>query len=200
MATDDDGREGELRDGAEAALLDQRVVMLSGEVDAARASTLAASLLTLDATGDRHIELRLSSCRGPLAASLAVIDVLDVLGVPVHGTAIGTIEGGPVAILASTERRRVAPHALLSLREPDVQFAGTAGDLERALAAQEAERRQFLDVVAARVGRPFAEVEAEWARASRLEATDAVSLGYADEVLTRTRARPAVEDESPPRR
>jgi len=172
---------GELR----SVLLDQRVVLVSGELDAARSSELAATLMTLDAIGDGHVELRLQSCHGPIAVSLAVLDVLDVLGVPVRATALGTIEGGPVGVFASCERRRIARNATLCLREPDVEVAGTAGDLERALAAQATQRAAFLEAIARRVGRAFAEVEAEWGRSARLEAIDAVTLGYADGVLDR---------------
>jgi ATP-dependent Clp protease protease subunit len=175
---------GEWGDGdLGAVLLERRVVLVSGEVDAARCSALAATLMTLDATGDARIELRLSSCRGPLDTALALLDVLDVLGVPVHGSALGSVEGGPVGVLATCTQRRIAPHAVLRLRVPDVEVSGTAADLERALAAQGAQRSGFLAVVADRVGRPYAEVEAEWARAAVLEAADAVSLGYADALL-----------------
>ena len=175
----DASRFGELR----SVLLDQRVVLVSGELDAARSSELAATLMTLDATGDDHIELRLQSCHGPIAVSLAVVDVLDVLGVPVRATALGTIEGGPVGVFAACERRRIARHATLRLREPDVEVAGTAADLERALAAQATQRDGFFASIARHVGRALGEVEAEWGRAASLEATDAVALGYADEVL-----------------
>jgi ATP-dependent Clp protease protease subunit len=170
-------------DDVASVLFEQRVVLVSGEVDAARSSALAATLMTLDATGDRHIELRLSSCRGSIEAALALIDVVDVLGVPVHASALGTIEGGPVGVFASCEQRRIAPHAVLRLRAPDVEVTGTAKDLERALAAHETQRVGFVTAVAARVGRSYAEVDAEWEHGALLEAVDAVSLGYADAVL-----------------
>lgn len=171
-------------DDVRSALLERRVVLVSGELDAVAASELAATLLTLDATGDTRIELRMSSCHGPLDAALSVIDVIEVLGVPVHAVALGTIEGGPVGLLAACGPRRIAPHATLALREPDVEVAGTASDLERALAAQGARRTGFLEHLAHRVGRPLAELDAEWSRAAILEAHDAVTLGYADEVLS----------------
>ncbi|HEV3328035.1 MAG TPA: ATP-dependent Clp protease proteolytic subunit [Acidimicrobiales bacterium] len=170
-------------DDVRSALLERRVVLLRAELDTAAASELAATLLTLDATGDTSIELRMSSSHGPLDAALSVIDVIDVLGVPVHAVALGTIEGGPVGVLVSCSPRRIGAHAVLRLREPDVQVAGTANDLERALAAQGARRAGFLEHLADRVGRPFAELDAEWSRGAILEARDAVTLGYADEIL-----------------
>jgi ATP-dependent Clp protease protease subunit len=177
-------------DDAYDALYDQRVVTVTGEVDGARASDLAATLLTLDATGDERVELRLSGCRGPIDAALSLVDVLDVLGVPAHAVALGTLEGGPVGVLAAAARRVVAPHATLRLRAPDVAVAGSARDVERALAAEAQQLCRFYELLAARTGRPFAEVEAEWSRAPYVEADDAVTLGYADAVLAPGR-RPA---------
>jgi ATP-dependent Clp protease, protease subunit len=181
-------------DAVRSALLERRVVLLSGELDAAAASELAATLLTLDATGDSRIELRMSSSHGPIDAALSVVDVLDVLGVPVHAVALGSIEGGPVGVLASCGPRRVARHAVLRLREPDLEVAGTAKDLVRALAAQAAQRTGFLEHLAVRVGRPFAELDAEWSHGAVLEAPDAVTLGYADEVLDLGTRRAPSED------
>jgi len=179
-----------------AAILDQRVVMLTGELDTERASEAAAALMTLDATGDSRIELRLLSSRGSLDVALALIDVIDVLGVPVVGTALGSIAGGPVGILASTKQRRIASHGSLVLRSPDLEVAGTAADVERAVSSEGAVRTRFLETLASRVGRPFAEVASEWDRAAILEAPDAVSLGYCDEVLASSRGRPAVSGSS----
>jgi ATP-dependent Clp protease protease subunit len=184
----DPDRDPAALDGVGASLLARRVVVLGGELDDARATDLAATLLTLDATGDEPITLRLSGCRGALHPSLTVLDVLEVLGVEVHGAALGTIEGGPVGVLAACTVRQVAPHAVLRLREPDVEVAGTATELERLLAANAATRRAFLDALARRTRRPTADVEAEWDRGAYLDAPDAVTLGYADAIAGASRA------------
>lgn len=175
-----------MADDVTSSLLDRRVVLLTGDVDAARASSAAAELMTLDAIGDSHIELRVGSCSGTLDASLALIDVIGVLGVPVRITALGTIEGGPIGVLVAGEHRGMTPHCRLRLREPDTVVSGTARDLERSLAERAAVRSAFFTHVARRVGRPLGEVEAEWDRAGTLEAIDAVALGYAHQVLTRS--------------
>ena len=169
-----------------AALLERRVLVMTGELDLERASQLAAALLTLDATGDEHVDLRLHSCHGSIDAALSLIDVVDVLGVPVHGIALGTVEGGPVGVFAATEHRRIAAHATLRLRAPDLTVEGPAREIEGRLAAHLSRREQFLSVLARRCGRPFAELDAEWDRGAALEAMDAVSLGYADGILGAT--------------
>jgi ATP-dependent Clp protease protease subunit len=170
-------------DDVAARLLDRRIVLLSGDVDAARATAAAAELLTLDAIGDGHVELRLGSCTGSIEAALALIDVMAVLGVPVHTTALGSVEGGPIGVLVAGSRRGITPHGRLRLREPDAVVAGSARDLERTLAERSSVRAAFLQHVSSRVGRPVSDVVDEWELTSTLEAIDAVALGYVDEVL-----------------
>ena len=73
---------------------------------------------------------------------------------------------------------------MLRLREPDVEVAGTAHDLERALAAQAraAARASSSTSPSASAGRsPSSMRSGRTARSSRPR--DAVTLGYADEVL-----------------
>ncbi len=174
-----------MADDVSSVLLDRRIVLVSGDVDAARASALAAELMTLDAIGDGHIELRLGSCSGTFDASLLVVDVIEVLGVPVRTSALGMVEGGPVGVLVAGEHRRITPHGRLRLREPDTIASGSARDLERSLAERSAVRSAFFAHVARRVGRPVGDVEREWGRASALEAIDAIALGYVHDVLDR---------------
>jgi ATP-dependent Clp protease, protease subunit len=171
-------------------LFERRVVLVGGELDGPATSELAARLMTLDALGDEPIELRLGTCRGSLEGSLAVLDVLDVLGVEVHTLGFGTIEGGPVGLLAAGTRRDLARHARLYLRAPEVSVSGTAGDLERSLADHAARHDQFLEHLAERTRRPLIEVELAWTRRCVLDANDAVALGYADAVLASTPSPP----------
>ena len=73
------------RPSAERALLDRRIVLLSGTIDHQRASETAATIMTLDALGDDPVELRLNAESDSLDVAFALIDTIDVLGV--HGPA-----------------------------------------------------------------------------------------------------------------
>jgi ATP-dependent Clp protease protease subunit len=179
-------------------LFERRVVLVSGELDTVASSELAARLMTLDAIGDDDVELRIGTCQGSLEATLAVLDVLDVLGVEVATIGFGTIEGGPVGLVASGARRALARHARLCLREPQVAASGTAGDLERSLAEHGARRQQFFATLSRRTRRPVDEVESDWARRTVLEADDAIALGYADRVLAPAARRSAGQTAPPP--
>lgn len=165
------------------ALLARRMVLLHGEVDQAKASEVAASLMTLDALGDDHVELRLTGASGSFDAALVLLDVMGVLGVPVHTVGSGLIGGGMVGVVAAGARRAVSVHARLHLREPDLAVEGRAGAIEQALAAAADRRDAFFGIVAHCTGRAGREIEAEWSAGRILAAEDAVTLGYADAVL-----------------
>jgi len=165
------------------ALLARRVVLLHGELEPVRASEVAASLMTLDALGDEHVELRVTAASASFDAALVLLDVMGVLGVPVHTVGTGVISGGAVGVVAAGARRVLSRHARLHLREPDLAVGGRASEIERALAAAADRRDAFLGILVRCTGRSGPEVEADWAARRMLSAEDAVVLGYADSLL-----------------
>jgi len=163
-----------------SSLFSRRVVLVHGELTGEKASETAAALLTLDALGDEHVELRLQVPMASWEAAGVLIDVIDVLGVPVHTVALGIVGGGAVGVLAAGSRRSVAPHARLHLRHPDTTAAGRPSDIARTVDAQSALQAEFMRLVAERTGRPQIEIDEEWGRGGYLDAPSAIALGYAD--------------------
>lgn len=173
---------GSLSDDVHRQLLSRRIVLVHGPLDDASAAETAATLMTLDASGDDRVMLRLMAADASIDLGLMLMDVMAVLGVPVDVAAGGNIAGGAVGILVAGRHRVLAPHARLHLREPDGTVAGRAVEIERALAAQAAQRDRFFARVAECSGRPQSVVEEDWSSSRYLEPADAVALGYADEV------------------
>lgn len=173
-----------LGDAVRSALFERRVVLVRGALDQAAASEAAAELMTLDALGDGPVQLHLSCPSGPVDAAFVLTDVIEVLGVPVHTTALGLVGGGPVAVLAVGARRQVAPHARLHLRAPDTALEARAATVAAAAAAATAEWDRFVALLARCTGRPPADVRAEWEAGRFLDAAGAVAAGYADALTT----------------
>jgi|GEM_PF-3435244 len=176
------GDPGSLDDELDRAMLARRTVLLHGTLGDAPIARAAATLMMLDVSGDERIVVRLTSTRSTVDAGLVLMDTIEALGVPVDTFGLGTIAGGAIGVLASGRLRTLAPHSRLHLDEPDATVAGRAVDIERALAAHQAQRDRFTALLAARTGRPAAHLVAEWATERFLEPTDAVTLGYADGV------------------
>jgi ATP-dependent Clp protease, protease subunit len=161
-------------------LLDQRVVALSGELDDDTVNRTVAALALLDATGDEPVQLRLSGVSADLDTALPLLDALDLMGAPVHATALGTLTGPAVALLAVADRRVVGPHAVLHLREP-ANGRGLHGREVEAWAAEHARQLARLhERLAQACGRPVEEIAADMAAGRLLSAREAQDYGLAD--------------------
>jgi ATP-dependent protease ClpP protease subunit len=169
-------------DDVRRMLLARRVVLVHGYVDDSVAAETAATLMMLDATGDERVLFRLTGADASVEHGLVIMDVIAVLGVPVDVFAAGTVAGGAVGVFAACRQRTIAAHGTLHLREPDGAVSGRAGDIANALAAQTAQRESFFARVAECTGRPVQVVKDAWRAARYLDPTEALALGYADDV------------------
>jgi ATP-dependent Clp protease protease subunit len=165
-------------------LLERRVVTLVGPLDDVCANNVGAALMTLDADGDGSIELRIDSPGGPTGAALALMDIIDLLGVTVRGWCTGQVAGTAVGVLAVCHDRTVSPHARIRLAEPRSEFEGDARLLEQ-LAAEHARRwAMFVHRLARATGRTAEQISGDTAAGRFLTAAEALSYGIADRVAT----------------
>ena len=162
-------------------LLDQRVVTLSGELDTDAVNRAVAELALLDATGDDPVRLRLSGVGADLEGALTLVDALDLVGVPVHATSLGTLSGPAVAVLAVADRRVAGAHAMVRLCEPRAP-RGVPGHEVEAWAAEHARLlRRLQERLAAACGRSVDEVTADMRAGRLLDAEEARAYGLVDD-------------------
>src|SRR5262245_62015009 len=105
-------------DSLRARMFDLRTISITGRLDDEGASRVEVELMTLDANGDDEIQVLIDSGEGTLDAALTLIDVVDLLGVPVHATCLGRAEGPALAVLAVASKRSATPHCRLRASEP----------------------------------------------------------------------------------
>jgi ATP-dependent Clp protease, protease subunit len=161
-------------------LLDQRVVAVAGELDDETVNRTVAALALLDATGDEPVHLRLSGVSADLDTALPLLDALDLMGAPVHATALGTLTGPAVALLAVADHRVAGSHAVLHLREP-TNGRGLHGREVEAWAAEHARQlRRLQERLAEACGRPVEEIAADMAAGRLLSAQEAQEYGLVD--------------------
>ena len=185
MTGDGTWADGRGQDWLAESLFAKRIVQLSGPLDHGTANQVAAQLMTLDALGDDPVELRVTSDTGQTSAALALVDVIDLLGVPVHATALGRVHGPALAVLAVCDRRMLGDHTSIRLVEPDADFRGSAGQLGQQAAAHRDEWAAFCACLARATGQTADKVAADAAAGIYLTADQAVAYGLADEVARR---------------
>jgi ATP-dependent Clp protease protease subunit len=170
------------RDWLDERLLEQRVIALAGELDEETVNRTVAALALLDADGDDPIQLRLSGVSAVLTSVLPVVDALDLTGAPVHATALGTLTGPAIALLAVADRRTAGPHALFQLREPRGPRGEHGRDVERSAAAHAREVALLQERLAAACGRQVEEIAADLRAGRLLTAQEARDYGLVDVV------------------
>lgn len=161
-------------------LMERRLLALAGELDRDAANRMVSELALLDASGDEPVTLRLSGVSADLDTALTVVDALDLMGVEVHATCLGTITGAAVAILAVADQRVAGPHATVHLQEPRSRRCVTGRDLEAEAERHRRQLRQLQERIATACRRPV-DVVAEDMRAGRLlTAQEARDYGLVD--------------------
>jgi ATP-dependent Clp protease, protease subunit len=165
-----------------ARLFDQRIVFLTGPLSDEVAGHVAMELMTLDATGDSAVQLQLESPGGELGAAMSVMDVIDTMGVPVTGVALGLVGGPAVGILAACQKRLSMPNARFHLCEPDASFTGDARSVERWLEHRRRQWARYCERLAAALGKPAEQVEAVLADGPYLGADEARAMGLVHEI------------------
>jgi ATP-dependent Clp protease protease subunit len=175
-------QDGALPDLMRARMFEQRVVLVNGDLDDALAGGVATELMTLDACGDLAVRLLLNSVDGTFAAAFTLIDVIDLLGVPVHATCIGRAEGPAVGVLAVAARRLAIPHARIRFHEPESSFAGRADDVAAWAAHRDADRQRFCARVADATRQPPSWIADAMRERRVLDAHEAMRAGLIDEI------------------
>jgi ATP-dependent Clp protease, protease subunit len=166
-------------------LFEQRVVLLNGPLDDMTATRVSAELMTLDAEGDDAVTLRIDSADGSLGLALTLMDVIELLGVPVRALAMGQVGGPAVGVLSVCHHRASMPSTRFSLREPRTQLETRAGDVEQWAQLRATERKRFMDRVADAIGRSPDAVADIFVRGAFLGAQEALDLGLIDEIRRR---------------
>jgi ATP-dependent Clp protease, protease subunit len=161
-------------------LLAQRVVAVSGELDPETVNRTVAALALLDAEGDDPVRLRLSSVSADLDTALPIVDALDLMGVPVHATCVGTLTGAAIALLAVADKRTAGAHAVLQLTEPRAPGGIPGRELEARAAEHAARLRSLQERLAEACGRPVEEIAADMRSGRLLSAAEARDYGLVD--------------------
>jgi ATP-dependent Clp protease protease subunit len=169
-------------------LLDHRLVALAGALDADAANRAVAELALLDASGDDPVRLRLSGVTADLDVVLTLVDALDLMSAPVHATALGTIAGPAVALLAVADSRTVGPHTTVHLHEPRSPVGVPGAELESAAAEHARRVRRLHERLAVACGKSADEIAADLRPGRVLDAQEAHEYGLVDAIETGRRS------------
>lgn len=163
-------------------LLAQRVVSLHGPLTDFSVTRVAAELMTLDAEGDDPVTLRVDCGEAALAPALTLMDVVELMGVPVRALCLGQVGSGAVGVVAVCAHRTALPSTRFSLAEPVTSLEAHVRNVTQWAELRAGERQRFCARVAAATGQAPARVEDDVERGLFMGVEEALEYGILDEV------------------
>ena len=169
-------------------LLKDRIIMLSGEVNDAVASSIVAQMLFLEAEEpEKDIYFYINSPGGVVTAGMAIYDTMHYIRPDVATICVGQAASMGAFLLSSGAKgkRYALPHARIMIHQPLGGAQGQATDI--AIQAKEILRmkEELNEILARNTGQDIKQVEKDTDRDNFMSAKEAKEYGMIDEVLVK---------------
>jgi ATP-dependent Clp protease, protease subunit len=169
-------------------LLENRIILLQGEIHDANANELVMKLLYLQSENRRKdIHFYINSPGGSVSATLAIYDTMQILSCPVSTYCVGVAaSGGAVLLAGGTKGKRFSlPHAKVMIHQPYGQVGGQVSDIE--IQANEIlKTREVLNqILSDHTGQPMERITKDTDRDFYMDAKQAKEYGVVDDILTK---------------
>ena len=170
-------------------LLKDRIVMLSGEIDDAVASSIVAQLLFLEAEDpDKDIYLYINSPGGVVTSGFSIYDTMNYIKPDVSTICIGQAASMGAFLLScgAKGKRYALPNSRIMIHQPLGGAQGQATDIE--IQAKEILRMKEIlnNILSQNSGKDLAQVEKDTDRDFFMSSEDAVQYGLIDQVLQKS--------------
>ncbi len=167
-------------------LLKDRIIMLSGEVNDAVASSIVAQLLFLEAEDpEKDIYFYINSPGGVVTSGMAIYDTMNYIKPDVTTICIGQAASMGAFLLSSGAKgkRYALKHARIMIHQPLGGAQGQATDI--AIQAEEILRmkKELNEILSQNTGQEIATIEKDTDRDNFMSASEAVEYGMIDKVL-----------------
>ena len=170
-------------------LLNDRIIMLSDQVNDATASLVVAQLLYLEGQDpDKDIHLYINSPGGSISAGMAIHDTMKYIKCDVSTICMGMAASMGAFLLASgTKGKRLAlPNAEIMIHQPLMSgLQGQATDIKIHADHIIHLKNKLNGLLSEYTGQPLEKIQADTERDNYMTAQQAVEYGLIDKVIVR---------------
>ena len=167
-------------------LLNDRIIMLSEEVNSTTASLIVAQLLYLEAQDpEKDICFYINSPGGSVTDGMAIYDTMQYIKCDVSTICIGMAASmGAFLLSAGTKGKRLAlPNAEIMIHQPSAGTQGQITDMAIHLRRLEVIKERMNRILAENCGKDVETVTADCERDNFMTAEEAVAYGLIDKVI-----------------
>jgi len=167
-------------------LLNDRIVMLSEEVNDVTASLIVAQLLFLEAQDpDKDIQFYINSPGGSITSGMAIYDTMQYIKPDVSTICIGMAASMGAFLLSSGAKgkRLALPNSEIMIHQPSGGSQGQATDIEIQVRRLLKMKEKLNRMLAENTGKPYEIIAADTERDNFMSAEEAKEYGLIDKVI-----------------
>lgn len=167
-------------------LLNDRIVMLSEEVNDTTASLIVAQLLYLEAQDpDKDIQFYINSPGGSVTAGMAIYDTMQYIKCDVSTICIGMAASMGAFLLSSGAKgkRLALPNAEIMIHQPSGGTQGQASDIKIQAEWMLRTREKLNRILAENTGKSIEQIAVDTERDNFMPAEEAAQYGLIDKVI-----------------
>lgn len=169
-------------------LLNDRIIMLSDQVNDATASLVVAQLLYLESQDtEKDISLYINSPGGSITSGMAIYDTMQYIKCDVSTICIGMAASmGAFLLAAGAKGKRFAlPNSEIMIHQPLISggLSGQCTDIKIQSDHLVRTRQKMNEMLVANTGKPLEQVQIDTERDNYMSAQEALEYGLIDKVI-----------------
>ena len=171
-------------------LLNDRIVMLSDQVNDVTASLVVAQLLYLEGQDpDKDINLYINSPGGSITSGMAIYDTMNYIKCDVSTICIGLAASmGSFLLTAGAKGKRFAlPNSEILIHQPLISggLSGQCSDIKIHSEHLVRTREHLNEILSEKTGKPIEQIMIDTERDNYMTAQEALEYGLIDKVITK---------------
>lgn len=165
-------------------LLQDRIILLTGEINDNVSSIIVSELLYLDSLNSNDINIYISSPGGSIVSGLAIYDTINMINSKVNTIVIGMAASMAAFILASgTGKRKALPNAEIMIHQPYGGMEGVASDIDIQAKRLLRTKERINQLLAIHCKKDVQQIEKDTERDYYMNAKEALDYNLIDEII-----------------
>lgn len=166
-------------------LMQDRIILLIGEINDQTSSIILSELLYLDSVSHEDINIYISSPGGSITAGLAIYDTMRMIKSKVNTIVVGMAASMAAFLLASgTGKRKALAHAEVMIHQPYGGMEGVVSDIDIQARRLLKTKAQMNELLAMLCNQSVEKIAHDTERDYYMSAKEALEYHIIDEILS----------------
>ena len=166
-------------------LLQNRIIILSGEINDQLSNLIIAELLYLDSISNEDIELYINSPGGSITSGMAIYDTMNYIKSDVSTICLGLAASMAAFLLScgKQEKRYALPNSEIMIHQPLGGVSGQATEIDIAAKRIIKLRKKLNTILAKNTKKTLKKIEKDTERDYYMDANEALKYGIIDKII-----------------